>query len=166
MEYPTEIWDIVKEAVKRHKGRKVAFRDAVKRVRKHPAFQSFVVCLVDGAIEDLVDRCRHASNVKMRRAACVLPKVVSGNSLAVRAIADNLYLYNIGGNVLGNITKEELQAIAPSERERAAGHVFNARLCEKLIPLVPKGKTVQQAVNKTKLQSVWRDADRETGKAA
>ena len=64
------------------------------------------------------------------------------------------------------MTKEQLQAIAVSERESAAGHIFNARLGERLAPLVPKGKTVQQAVKPAKLDSVWKDADRETGKAA
>lgn len=156
MQYPSEIWDIVREAVARCKGSEAAFRHAVKNVRAHPAFASFVDCLIDGAVQELVYQIRHKLNGPMRATAVAVPKVVSGNSPALQEIAD-LYLYRIGGNVLGNMTREQLESIAPAEAERASGHMFNCRLCERLIPLVPKGKTVQQAVPVKKLRSVWRE---------
>ena len=165
MEYPTEIWEIVKQAATRCKSRQGACHQAEKKIRAHPEFKSFVDSLVGGAVEELIGHARHAANVRMRSANSAMPKVVVGKSPSVLENYD-LYLYRIGGNDLGNMTKEDLQAIAVCERESAAGHIFNARRVDRLAPLVPKGKTVQQAVNKTKLDSVWRDADRETGKAA
>lgn len=153
MEYPPEIREIATQAADRCKAAQTAVRHAIKNVRAHPAFDTFVDVLVDGAVEELVYQARHVANQKTRTSTSV-PKVIVGNSPAVQKVAD-LYLYRIGGNVLGNMTKEQLEAIGPSERERAAGHAFNARLCEALVPLVPKEKTVQQAVTEKKLKEVW-----------
>ena len=80
MEYPSEIRAIVREAVKRHKDSKAQCRTAARRIRAHAEFGSFVDCLVDGAIQELVSDVRRSLNRKMRSVNSVLPKVNRGNS--------------------------------------------------------------------------------------
>jgi len=114
MEYPSEVLEIVKAAVKRHKTTSGAVREAEKKIRALPTFEAIAEIAIHHAIRELVGDVRHTDNRQMRKAAGEygpLAKTVTGTSPEILAIADEALLdYHIAGTVLGLVKGEELEA--------------------------------------------------------
>jgi hypothetical protein len=104
MQYPTEVWEIVKQAVFRCKGAESATRHAEKNLRAHPKFKSFIDALISGAIRDMVGYVRKRANQALRKGTAPAEpnKVNVGMSRSIQSISDR-FTYRIGGTTLGNL---------------------------------------------------------------
>ncbi len=160
--FETRIGSIIAEAAEAHRDEiDKAVDRAEKALAKQPGWQAYRKSLVRSAIRHLVYDYRHRENVHQRRDAGEYgpaAKVTRGAASAEVARQKSLYEYFVGGKMLGSTTGEELEALAASESEKAAGYAFNARLCEALAKVVPKQKTVREAVTERKLHALWRRA--------
>lgn len=130
-------------------------------IRRHEEFSGLVDELVRETILHKVYDSRHSINRTIRQANGQYggPAPIADLSPSVIAASTSLYLFNIASKSLGELTGAELPAIAKAERAKAAGFRANARLCELLAPLVPKEKTVRQAVSEKKLRELFRKAN-------
>lgn len=159
--YPQELLELVRAAATRHPDSiENAVDDAFNTWRAHPHYEDHVSRLVRGMVQELIYRERVQANVAIRRAAgsYVQPGKVSIASAAVNAVATECYLnYFIAGRALGSIRGDELPAISEAERERANGHDFNARLCDKLASLVTRDRTVGECVSEQRLKRIFRE---------
>lgn len=109
------------------------------------------------AVRELVYRFRHAMNVDIRKQRGDFSKpanVTCATGAANRVAQYVLDNYSIDGRSLGSILGGELAAIAKSESERAKGHTFNAKLCERLAKIVPQDKEVREVVSNTKAKAI------------
>jgi len=128
----------------------------VARFKKLDEYAEYTESLIADAIRRQIHDERHGINVSMRlnRGDYGEPaKVVPGEATA--RVMRSVYSYMIAGRSLGSILGEELAGIASDEAARADGHMFNATLCQKLNPLVAKGKSVRQCVPEQKLQKIF-----------
>lgn len=135
-----------------------AARLAEEEIRAMPDFKRVIApALVTLAITELVYRSRCANNVKLKRENGPEPVVPNkvGISDSVAHIYKSVYDLCIGRKTLGNMTGAELTEVAHSERAIAAGHSFNAALCERLRPLVGDDQCVRDAVSEKKLKAIW-----------
>jgi len=152
-----QIRQIVEEETDTHQGDiKAAVQSSISRIRKLPDYQNYVDYFVHQAIQLMVHTRRHHINVNFRRNSGkynTVPKTIPG--AAVAAVARSVYAYNISGRLLGDILGEELKGISEIELAKASGCAFNAKLCKALIPLVPKGKRVREAVKKARLEKIF-----------
>lgn len=134
---------------------------AVKSIRQHEEFDSLIDDMVRDCIRGKVHEFRHQQNIatwKEHGKYGGPAKVNVGASLAVQEVITSVYAYAIAGKTLGSIFGGDLLDIAAGERAKADGHSANAKLCELLAPLVPKDKTVAEAVKETKLRELFRKA--------
>lgn len=161
MNFPKEILDIVKLADKENPS---SIEDAVAQAKQNitslPAYASFVDMLVTHSITEMVYDSRHQENWKMKRQQgdhSPGPRASYGTSDTVREANQSLYLYRIGGSVLGMLTGSELIPTAENEEAVASGHLFNAKLCRKLRPLVPDNAKVKDKVSEKKLKAIFRE---------
>ena len=152
------------EAIRHGDDIDAAERAAFARVRRLSAFEELVNDMIRTAIRSIIQGCRCTANEVIRRKARTPSgpaKVKPG--AATDAVAEACYNYFIDGRTLGSILGKELAGIAKSEAARAKGHQTNAELALRLDPIVPKDKTVRQAVKAAKLRSIF--AGLEKGKA-
>jgi len=164
VEAPSEVRVIAAEEVEKHATPEKAIAAVEKRVKALAQYQKLVAALVRLALADIVYDLRHEANVRSKRrngAYGQAAKVKVGDSPAVLNVADSLYRMRIAGTLLGLLTRDELEWAAEVERAQSNGHLVNARLCEKLAPLVPSGKTVRQAVSEEKLRKLLAAAEKE-----
>lgn len=161
MDFPQHVTDITKECAAKHgMDAKEATKCAIGKIRKLPDYGDLVEMLIEHAVLELVYDARHRSNIAMRAAAGQYgtpAKVQSSQSSAIQRVAESLYLYAIGGTVLGNITGEQLPQLAATEAAIAEGHEFNARLCLRLSKLVPKNKVVRDCVSERRLRNIFKE---------
>jgi hypothetical protein len=136
-----------------------AIDDAERKVRKLPEFPSLVSNMVRGYIQDLVYDARHATKRQMKKEHGQYggpSKVIVGSSKIVNEVSlSSLYQLPMDGTILGLIFGSDLVGIAEREQSKADGHDFNARLCLRLAPLVPKNKRVQEAVTEKVLKTLY-----------
>lgn len=135
--------------------------EAVKRIRKLPVFQELVDTLLNRAIGDMVEQCRHETNRAIKRAAGLYgvgAKVVPHENASVQKVYQSLYNLNIGGTMLGMVLGRDLEKIAETEESCAQGHNFNAALCRLLAPHVPKDKRVMEVITEKRLRSIFQRA--------
>jgi hypothetical protein len=163
MEYPENVLEVVKKAANRYpRDINKACNVAEKGVRNLPDFDNFSGVLIHNAVRELVGDFRHTMNRQIKNAAGVYgqkPKVVSGSSKSVQRAYESVYEYRIAGTVLGDVLGEELGDILDGERARADGHLFNVRICSRLIDKVPSKKRVRDAVQERTLQKIFNDED-------
>jgi hypothetical protein len=162
VEYPKEVLAIVKAAAENHVTSIDAAVDASeKSIRKLPNFAVLVQVLVHRAIRDLVQDARHRLVREIKNAAGEYDaeaKVVVGTSGAVLEVGMySLLRMPIAGTVLGELLGEELPDVADAEQSRANGLLLNARLCRRLSKIVPKKKTVKEAVKESKLNAIFKE---------
>ena len=161
-EFPKSVTNAVaKSADKYGDDIEKAVGEAEKRVRKLKAFSEFEGQLVRHALRELIYDARHQKNGQIKEASRNTTgpsKVVSGSSPAVtQAYREAYYDYCIAGMTLGKLQGEMLADIAESEQNIATGHLFNVRLCERLVKIVPEGKTVEQCVSEKKLKVIFQE---------
>jgi hypothetical protein len=160
-EIPRPVLDIIDRAATRY-GDDIpkAVTAAEKAIRKLPDFAELAGMFVRHAVQEMLYDSRHKTNTATRKAEGKYGgpgKVVAGASDAVGRAAESVYLYFIGGKTLGALRGDELPLIAESESAKATGHEFNARLCERLRPLVKDNKTVRESVSERKLRQIFHD---------
>lgn len=129
---------------------------AEQQVRALPEFNELVDVLVRQAIRHQISDARHAANVAIHRANGSYggpSKVAVGE--AVARVAQRCLDYSIGGRSLGSIFGKELIAISTSERAKAAGADFNARLCEELKKIVPAEKAVREVMTEKQMKTLF-----------
>jgi len=164
MEMPEDVLNAVRESCEEYPDDlDKALGAAKKAVRGLPDFKKLIDLLVDDSIQDLVYSFRHQANVAYRNSMGRpegLPKVVSGASAAVNAAATSVYQYFIAGTTLGQVMGSQLEAIAGSEQSMADTHSFHARLCRRLVQIVPKSKMVREAVKEKRLERIFRDVQK------
>jgi hypothetical protein len=88
------------------------------------------------------------------------PRINVAESQGVRSTYIAYMTKNIAGRTVGSIYGRELEGIASDERAVASGHEFNARLMQRLRPLVPDDRTVREAISEEKLACIWRDVEK------
>ena len=167
MDFPANVIEIVTKAItKSPEDPMKAAKLALASIKKLPEFKELVDTMLMQAVQSLVDnrrqyinRCiRHEStNPEPEKAAGYdgPAKVVTGLSASASKAYTSVFLYNIGGKVIGMLFGKDLPDIAENERKAGDGHYFNANLMEALRPLVPKDKTVQQSVSEAKLRKLF-----------
>ena len=158
MEFPHELMEIVNEEVRLHQDSVlVAIERAESRIRKMPNFKDWIESFIHQAIADLVYDCRSKYKHEQKKDAgryVAAPGVSAQPSKAVSGALQSAYDMLISKTVLGNIYGKELPEIADGEAARADGHMFNARLCRRLIPMVPAEKMVREAGKEQKLRKI------------
>ena len=168
MDFPKVVLEIVhEEAVKYGDDITQAVTVVMRRVRKLPEFPEIMELNFQRAMKELVHTDRHQSNVYAKREAGCYgkpSKVNVGTSAAVNRVADSIYSYCIAGTTLGLLMGKQLAEIADSENAIADGHLFNVRLCRKLLRVVPEDKSVQEVVGANKLRAIFRAVQRQADK--
>lgn len=157
--FPESIQQIVAECAAKYKNDiDKAVDQAVSQVQALDDYEDFVDLLVRTAVRGKITDFRHSVSTAIKRAAGEYggPAKVGTDLSAVNAVARGVFDYFIGGRTLGTITGEELKQIRDSEAEKATGHLFNAGLCEALIPLVQEGKTVRECVAESKVRRIFK----------
>ncbi len=161
MNFPKEILNIVEQADRDNPSSiKEAVSQAKRNIREWSEYENFVDTFITHAIQELVYDSRHHANWEMKKKQgdhSPGPRTNYGTSESVREANQSLYLYRIGGSVLGMLTGSELLPVAESEEAVAEGHLFNAKLCRKLRPLVPDNAKVQDKVSERKLKAIFRE---------
>ena len=108
-----------------------ATAEVLRRVKRLVGYAEYIEDLVAKAIRTFVEEERHKINVQMRRESGYYggqAKVVIADSHGVEIAKRSVYLYNMGGSVLGELTGEELPGIINREEHAGKGHFFNAAL--------------------------------------
>lgn len=167
--FPDRVYDIITSAVKKHPKAEDAIKAALASVRAMPEFSTIVDELVLTAVSELVWRERSKVNDRLRNQAGTYgqpAKVVVGNSVAVNSDYESYFLYKIGGNVLGELTGDELGPLAQLERLQADGHMFNSNLLEALSKDVRGGKKVKEVVGERKLRNLFERLKKKSNEAA
>ena len=158
---PAPILDAVRRAIAEHPDDlDEMIACAVRQATQTAEYRSFREALAARAIRDLVYDERHKTSRQIRRENGAYGGPAKVDRSASRAV-QSVYDYFIAGLSLGMILGEQLGGIAEKERAIAEGHQFNARLCERLRPLVKDGERVRDAVKEAKLRLIFR----EVGKA-
>jgi hypothetical protein len=164
-----------------------ATRYALQLFKRLPEYEEWCEGLPMGMAQDIVHEARHHHNREIKRqsrreedvpvAACASstgsankrstrprpeprPRINVAESQGVRSTYIAYMTKNIAGRTVGSIYGRELEGIAMNERERAAGYEFNARLLQRLRPLVPDGRTVRESISEEKLAAIWKDVEK------
>jgi hypothetical protein len=163
MDYPESVLEAVHDAAAEHGDDLEQATDcAVAKVRGLKEFPTLVDQFVKTAVQELLYRDRHQTNVAIRRQGGqygAAAKVSPAGSAAVRRVFQSYFDYCVGGKQLGQVLGEELAGLAAGERERAGGHQFNARLLERLQTVVPEGKRVRDVVSNRKLGKLFEEVE-------
>lgn len=152
---PDGIYDLCRQVTETHSGRIEPAIDALRReVRKMPGFPGdlpdFVETLVDIGISEALYRYRCYENKAAKRQYLNNDTRVASREasdrVAKRVVAGFALRHFVGARMLGDLMGKELPAVRDVSLGQAAGHTFNARLVDNLIPLVPKDSRVREAV--------------------
>lgn len=168
MEYAESLLEVVSKAASQHPDDiDKAVDCAAKAVRKLPEFPEWVDQLVNGQLRNMIHDARHSANTRLRRDAGEYggPAKVGLSTGAVAEAARSVYMhYAIGGRSLGMILGSELVSLAAAEQEKAQGHQFNVRLCQKLVEIVPADKRVSDVLTEGKLKKLFSELEKGKGK--
>lgn len=164
-----------------------ATRYALQLFKRLPEYEEWCEGLPMGMAQDIVHEARHHHNREIKRqsrmeeeaavAACASsmdsdsgrntrprpeprPRINVAESQGVRSTYIAYMSQRIAGRVVGSLYGRELEGIAMNERERASGYEFNARLMQRLKPLVPDNQTVREAISEEKLAAIWKDVEK------
>jgi hypothetical protein len=164
-----------------------ATRYALQLFKRLPEFEEWCEGLPLGMAQDIVHEARHHHNREIKRqsrreegvavAACASsaretnerstrprpeprPRINIAESQGVRSTYIAYMTKRIAGRTVGSLYGRELEDIAMNERERASGYEFNARLMQRLKPLVPDNRTVREAISEEKLAAIWKDVEK------
>jgi hypothetical protein len=165
MRFTKQVLEIARSAVQKHSNVKKATDVAEREIRALPNFQSLVNSLVRSAVQGLVYEFRHSANVSLKKQNGRYggkATVVVGKSTRLRAVYQSIYDLRIAGTLLGLIYGRDLPDVASQERTTGNGHLANAELVEALIPLVPPGSRVRDAVSTTKLKKLFQQVQKKT----
>lgn len=167
MDFPEAVLALVREAeAKNPNDIDEAVETAAKKIRKLPEFDSLVDAFVTRAVRELIHDARHNETRLIKKEAGsydAIPKVSSVGD-AVNRAAMSVYLYRIAGRTLGDLLGSELEAIAKNENEIAEGHLFNARLMDRLRKMVPEDKRVREAVKESRLNALFKECEKKLGR--
>jgi hypothetical protein len=164
-----------------------ATRYALQLFKRLPEYEEWCEVLPMGMAQDIVHEARHRHNREIKRqsrmeeeaavAACASsmdsdsgrntrprpeprPRINVAESHGVRSTYIAYMTKRIAGRTVGSLYGRELEGIAMNERERAAGYEFNARLMQRLKPLVPDNRTVRDSISEEKLAAIWKDVEK------
>ena len=139
-----------------------AIKVAKSRVRKIENYDKMAAewfdSFVDSFIQEAVWDARHKQNTRIKNEQGeynTTEKVSPITSKAVAKASISAYFsLNIGGRSLGSLLGSELTVLAEQELLVAKGHSFNASLLNRLATIVPKTKTVSEAVSSKRMDSI------------
>jgi hypothetical protein len=164
-----------------------ATRYALQLFKRLPEYEEWCQGLPLGMAQDIVHEARHHHNREIKRqsrreeevavAACASstgsasergtrprpeprPRINVAESQGVRSTYIAYMTKLIAGRTVGSLYGSELEGIAMNERATASGYEFNARLLQRLRPLVPDGCTVREAISEEKLAAIWKDVEK------
>lgn len=163
MQFPSEVEEIINRVVTQHPADiPAATQAAVVQVKELACYPELREACLYSALQQLIWEARRAANRKTKSqnkdyTHAGPAKVNPANSRSVQAICGSLYDYYIAGTTLGLLRGDQLEGVAVQEETIAQGRLFNARLCRRLMKLVPAKETVQDAVKEPKLRKVWRE---------
>jgi len=133
---------------------------ALRRITELPDYESYVAGLVHNAVRELVHARRGQRNTAMRREQGEYGRPAKVNPLLSAAVSgayESVYLYRLGGAVLGDLTGEALEQVARSEEEGARTKLFNARLARWCLAQgVAEGRRVRDVIPEKKLAAAFR----------
>lgn len=133
---------------------------AVTNIRDLECFPDIQDMLVRNAIRGMVHDSRHKTNIAIKQDACEYggpAKVKYAGNETVNRVAASCYDYSIGSKSLGSCGLDDLVKLKLQEENVAHGHQVNAMLCDRLIKLVPPGKTVREVVKENRLKAIFKD---------
>jgi hypothetical protein len=164
MQFPKEVYSVIKKAVATH-GDDIdgAIAMALAEVKELDNYVQLVEILVEQTIQTLVYEERHKCTVKTKReigAYNYRAKVQMGDSKIVKDVCQKIYGMYIGGRTLGSIMGEDIPKLLASERQIRDGHSFNVKMLERIEPLAKPGKTVQEVV-KGRIKDIYYEAREE-----
>jgi hypothetical protein len=162
-----------------------ATRYALQLFKRLPEYEEWCEGLPMGMAQDIIHEARHHHNREIKRqfrrevavAACASstgsanerstrprseprPRINVAESQGVRSTYIAYMTKLIAGRTVGSLYGRELEDIAVNERATASGYEFNARLLQRLRPLVPDGRTVREAISEEKLAAIWKDVEK------
>jgi hypothetical protein len=166
-----------------------ATRYALQLFKRLPEYEEWCEGLPMGMAQDIVHEARHHHNREIKRQSRreeeeavaayssetvgaatnggstrprpePRPRINVAESQGVRSTYIAYMSQRIAGRTVGSLYGRELEGIAVNERERASGYEFNARLMQRLKPLVPDNRTVREAISEEKLAAIWKDVEK------
>jgi hypothetical protein len=165
-----------------------ATRYALQLFKRLPEYEEWCEGLPLGMAQDIVHEARGHHNREIKRqsrreeeeavAACASstgaatnggstrprpeprPRINVAESQGVRSTYIAYMTKLIAGRTVGSLYGRELEGIAMSEHAIARGHEFNARLMQRLKPLVPDNRTVRESISEEKLAAIWKDVEK------
>lgn len=163
--FPETVLDLVAKAVADHPADiEAATQAALRAIRRLPDYAELIDRLVYKSVRELVYDNRHVENVRAKRLTDFYAergrRKVGPASPEMEEAYKSLYDYYIAGQTLGSLLGVQLAGIAASERRVAAGHEFNAALCEELDALVPDDRYVRDAVPEKRLRVIFQRLQR------
>lgn len=167
--YPKELLEIVRREATKHVNNIDAAVDAAeRRWKRSEDFPNWIEQMIRDHLRTMICDVRHSQNVTIRRQnGCYgQPAKVTLSTGAVNRVANNVLLsYAINGMSLGALTGKDLRELVESEKERAEGCEFNSRLCARLVPMVPEGKTVAQCIKPKEAARIFKELSMNRGTA-
>jgi len=153
-DYPPKIVKAARDARDAHPDDiPAAVAEAEAAIRKMPEFASLVEKLITHSIRELVYSARHEWNENFKKDngfySTNKSRPIEG---CVNEAYASVYLYKVGGSILGKLTGEDALRIATSELTIANGHLFNHRLLSFLGGVVPAEKRVEEVLSEKKLK--------------
>ncbi len=102
-----------------------------KGIRKLPEYKTLEELFLYNYAQNLVYTARHRICTQMKRNVNHYGKPAKvGLTEEVEKVYRSIYLYFIGGTILGEIKGNDIPNLAANERAIAAGHTFHAELLE------------------------------------
>lgn len=157
--YPKTLLDSVRKIVEDHpESIDAALEKAVKAVHRMPERETFIATLERQAIREIVCGFRHQINVTFRNGnGDYATKPRAEIDASVSKVYESIYNYVIAGMAIGWLVGKDLTRLAEMERNRADGHVFNAKFLESIIAsgAVGEDQRVMDAIPEKRLRKIF-----------
>lgn len=132
---------------------------AYRRWKKYAEFEEWATSVERRQIANEINEFRHARNRELRKKSGVYgaqAKVEAcSDAIGVACLAGILVTYSVNGRPLGSLRGEELPGLAKAERNRAAGHNFNAALLGRLAEMVETEQAVADVVTEEQVAEMF-----------
>lgn len=158
MDFPESLTAIVKDCAAKHASDiNLAVDAAVAEWREQPERGEWLEQMEVKAIRAMIGDARHTVTTQAKRDAGLFggPAKVGGtgaaNEVATACILDS---YRIDGMRLGDIEGGRIASLISEQKAKGDGYYLNAKVLAVFEPLVPKDKTIRQAVKPRKAEQL------------
>lgn len=168
MTFSAEVLKIAREESEHYNGDiEKAARATEQRMRQLEGFHTHIPEIITAYARNAVWSARTHQNHQIKaeqvcpgecessRPYVPPPKVIVGKCKTIQDAYHTLYEMKIGSSELGRILGADLKSVALQQRAQGEGALVNFRFLIKLSKIVPKDKTVRQAVPENKLKRLF-----------